>query len=62
MSTNQDKDSKLKNYKDEFDENPMILEDMDDYPSIKKSPKKSEDIDMSLIIKTFERKASLGKH
>ena len=62
MDTTQENVSKLKNYKDEFNENPMILEDMDDYPSINKSPKKSEDIDMSLIIKTFERKASLGKH
>jgi hypothetical protein len=35
----------------------MILEDMDDYPQMK-SPKKKEDIDMNLIIKTFERKAS----
>ena len=41
----------------------MILEDMDDYPEIK-SPKKinTEDNDMNLIIKSFERKASLGKN
>lgn len=40
----------------------MILEDMDDYPEMKSPKKNNNDMDMNLIIKTFERKASLGKN
>ena len=53
------KEIKLDNQKakDFTTENPMILEDIDDYPSTQ--PK--VDDDLNLIIKTYERKNSLGK-
>ena len=38
-------------------DNPMILEDMDDFPS----PKPKVDNNLNLIIKTYERRNSLGK-
>jgi hypothetical protein len=52
---------KLNNQKamDFTNDNPMILEDMDEYPS---SPKPNVDNDLNLIIKTYERKNSLGKN
>ena len=53
------KEIKLDNQKakDFTAENPMILEDIDDYPSTQ--PKVGDDL--NLIIKTYERKNSLGK-
>ena len=53
------KEIKLENQKarDFTSDNPMILEDIEDYPSAK--PK--VDDDLNLIIKTYERKNSLGK-
>ena len=53
------KEIKLENQKarDFTSDNPMILEDIEDYPSAKQKV----DDDLNLIIKTYERKNSLGK-
>ena len=39
----------------------MILEDIDDYPISSTTPAKIPDNDLNLIIKSYERKNSLGK-